>query len=171
VAYRTFDEDDDAPDEEAGRGPLFYIIVAVMLACFGSGTALASRAFGITVGVPAFPWTSLAGSAASVTDKPIGVSDLQALQRQIAVSVQSTERMLAAQQAHQAEIKRLSDQVAALSGKFELLQRPLASAQAAIPAPPPKPVVARPKKPAAVQSTGSVSTGGAPLPPPTSLSR
>ncbi|MES2196515.1 MAG: hypothetical protein V4517_19010 [Pseudomonadota bacterium] len=98
-------------------------------------------------------------------DKPVGLSDLTGLQQQIAGSVQSTERLLAAQQAQQAEIKRLSDQVAALSGKLELLQRPMAAAQAAIPAPAPKPVAAaKPKKPAPILSTGSISTGGAPLP-------
>lgn len=87
--------------------------------------------------------------------------------------MQSTERLLAAQQA---EIKRLSDQVVVLSGKLDLLQRPLSSAQAALPAAAPAPAApkpvaaAKPKKPA-VQSTGSISTGGAPLPPPAPLPR
>ncbi|MDO8400633.1 MAG: hypothetical protein Q7T45_22725 [Bradyrhizobium sp.] len=99
---------------------------------------------------------------------------MQALQQQVAGSVQSTERLLAAQQA---EIKRLSDQVVVLSGKLDLLQRPLSSAQAALPAAAPAPAApkpvaaAKPKKPAAVQSTGSISTGGAPLPPPAPLPR
>lgn len=171
MTYRTDDDIEDAEDEDAGRGPLFHIVVAVMLACFGSGTALASRAFGIAV--PGFPSssTSVASTAAPVAEKPIGLRDLQALQQQIAGSVQSTERLLTAQQAQQAEIKRLSDQVAALSGKLELLQRPIASAQAAIPVPRPKAAAARPKKPPPVQTTGAISTGGAPLAPPTSLTR
>ena len=172
VTYRTDEELDETSDEAPGRGPLFHIVVAVMLACFGSGSAVLWQAFGM--GLPVLPsFTSVASSAAPVADKPVGLSDLRALQQQIAGSVQATERLLAAQQA---EIKRLSDQVAALSGKLDLMQRPLASAQAAIPAPAPapapKPVAPAPrKKPAPAQSTGAISTGaistgGAPLPAP-----
>jgi hypothetical protein len=51
-------------------------------------------------------------------DKPVGLGDLQAFQQQIAGSAQSTEKLLTAQQA---EIKRLSDQVAVPSGKLDLL--------------------------------------------------
>jgi len=174
VTYRTDDELDDTPVKEPGRGPLFHVIMAVMLACFGSGSALVARASGM--GLPTLPsFTSVASSSAPVAIKPVALSDLQALQQQVAGSVQSTERLLAAQQA---EIKRLSDQVVVLSGKLDLLQRPLSSAQAALPAatpasaPAPKPVAAaKPKKPAAVQSTGAISTGGAPLPAPVPLTR
>jgi hypothetical protein len=169
VTYRTYDEDelDDAEDQEPGRGPLFHVIMAVMLACFGSGGALVARASGMAL--PTLPsFTSVASSPVPAAVKPAALSDLQALQRQVAGSVQSTERRLVAQQA---EIKRLSDQVAVLSGKLDLLQRPLASAQAALPAatpvpmPAPKPAAAaKPKqKPTAVRSTGAISTGGAPL--------
>ena len=172
MTYRFDDEIGDTSDQLPGRGPLFHIIVGVMLVCFGSGSALVARAFGM--GLPTLPsFGSVAGSPAPVVAKPVALSDLQALQKQITGSVQSTERLLTAQQA---EIKRLSEQVVALSGKLDLLQRPLASAQAALPAatpvptPVPKPVAAaRTKKPAAVRSTGSIttgsiSTGGAPLP-------
>lgn len=176
VTYITDDELDDTTDQEPGRGPLFHIVVGVMLVCFGSGSALVARAYGM--GLPTLPSfttsaTSVASSPAAVAVKPAALGDVQALQQQLAASVQSTERLLAAQQA---EIKRLSDQVVALSGKLDLLQRPLSSAQAALPtqapAPAPKPVAAaKPKKPAAVQSTGTISTGGAPLPPPAPLTR
>ncbi len=168
VAYRTDDELDDIPIDEPGRGPLFHVIIGVMLACFGSGSALVARAYGM--GLPTLPSftsvASVASSPAPVAVKPVALSDLQALQQQVTGSVQSTERLLAAQQA---EIKRLSDQVVVLSGKLDLLQRPLASAQAAlaapVPVPAPKPVAAaKPKKPAAVRSTSAISTGGAPLP-------
>lgn len=174
MTYRIDDEIDDAPDQNPGRGPLFHIVIGVMLACFGSGSALVARAYGM--GLPTLPSfasgtsvassTSAANSPAPVAVKPVALSDLQALQQQVAGSLQSTERLLAAQQA---EIKRLSDQVVVLSGKLDLLQRPLSSAQAALPtqtpAPAPKPVAAaKPKKPAQAQSTGTISTGGAPLP-------
>lgn len=173
VTYRTDDDElDDIPDEEPGRGPLFHIVVTVILVCFGSGSALVARASGMAL--PTLPsFTSVASSPAPVAVKPVALSDLQALQQQVAGSVQSTERLLAAQQA---EIKRLSDQVVALSGKLDLLQRPLASAQAALPAPVPTPApkpaaAAKPKKPAAVRSTGAISTGGAPLRAPLPLTR
>ena len=178
MTYRIDDEIDDTPDQETGRGPLFHIVVGVMLVCFGSGSALVARAYGI--GLPTLPsftsGTSVASSPAPVAVKPVALSDLQALQQQVAGSVQSTERLLAAQQA---EIKRLSDQVVALSGKLDLLQRPLSSAQAALPAaapappaPKPKPVAAaKPKKPAAASPIDrryldrrSAASGAAPLP-------
>jgi uncharacterized coiled-coil protein SlyX len=169
VAYRADEDFDDTPDEKPKGGVLVRIVVAVMLAGAGSGSALIWRAYGN--GLPAFPsFTSVATTAAPVADKPVGLGDLQAFQRQIAGSVQSTEKLLTAQQA---EIKRLSDQVAVLSGKLDLLQRPVTSAQAALPAPAPKPVAPAPrKKPAATaQPAGAISTGGAPLPPPVPLTR
>ena len=177
VTYRTDDEIDDTPEQESGRGPLFHIVIGVMLACFGSGSALVARAYGM--GLPTLPsltsGASVAGSPAPAAVKPVALSDLQALQQQVAGAVQSTERLLTAQQA---EIKRLSDQVDVLSGKLDLLQRPLSSAQAALPTqtPAPKPVAAaKPKKPAQVpsqvQSTGTISTGGAPLPAPVPFAR
>jgi hypothetical protein len=84
--------------------------------------------------------------------------------------------------AQQAEIKRLTDQVASLSGRLDQLQRPAASAPAVVPAAnssaaapvakkkteAQKPVASS-VKPAAqklidTKPTGAVSTGGAPLP-------
>jgi hypothetical protein len=173
VTYTTAadEEFDDTPDEAPRRSALFHIVVAVILAGFGSGSALLWRSYGNGM-LPSS--SSVASSAAPAADKPVAQSDMRALQQQIAGSVQSTERLLAAQQA---EIKRLSDQVVVLSAKLDLLQRPLTSAQAALPAPAAKPVAPAPKKkPAPVQttgvvSTGVVSTGGAPLPPPVPLTR
>jgi uncharacterized coiled-coil protein SlyX len=168
VTYRADEDFDDTPEEAPRSRALVRIIVVVMLAGAGSGSALLWRAYGN--GLPAFPsFTSVAATAAPVADKPVGLRDLQAFQQQIAGSVQSTEKLLTAQQA---EIKRLSDQVAVLSGKLDLLQRPVTSAQAALPAPAPKPVAPAPrKKPAAAQPAGAISTGGAPLPPPVPLTR
>jgi len=178
VTYTTTadEEFDDTPDEPTGRGPLFHIVVAVMLAGFGSGSAFLWRAYGN--GLSTSSVASAASSTAPAADKPVVAGDLRALQQQIAGSVQSTERLLAAQQA---EIKRLSDQVVVLSGKLDLLQRPLTSAQGAIPSPAPAPKAVPPaakpvaavahKKPAPAPTTGTISTGGAPLPPPVPLTR
>ena len=171
MTYRA-DEDedyDDTPDEKPGSRALVRIVVAVMLAGAGSGSALLWRAYG--TGLPAFPSsTSVATTgAAPAADKPVRLMDLQAFQQQIAGAVQSTEKLLTTQQA---EIKRLSDQLSALSGKLDLLQRPVTSAQAALPPPAPKPVVPAPrKKPVTLQPEGAISTGGAPLPPPVPLTR
>ena len=181
MTYIIDDDIDDTPEQKPGRGPLFHIVIGVMLVCFGSASALVARAYGMSLptGLPTLPsfssGPSVASSPAPVAAKPVALSDLQALQQQVTGSVQSTERLLAAQQA---EIKRLSDQVVVLTGKLDLLQRPLSSAQAALPtpapAPAPKPVAAaKPKKPAQpqVQSTGAISTGGAPLPASAPLPR
>ena len=138
VTYRIDDDIDDTPEQKPGRGPLFHIVIGVMLVCFGSASALVARAYGMSLptGLPTLPsfssGPSVASSPAPVAAKPVALSDLQALQQQVTGSVQSTERLLAAQQA---EIKRLSDQVVVLTGKLDLLQRPLSSAQAALPAP------------------------------------
>lgn len=168
MTYRVdedYDDTPDDPDEKPKGRALVHIVVAVMLAGAGSGSALLWRAYGTPSSTTAAP------TAAPVADKaaPAGLGDLQALQQQVAGSAQSTEKLLTAQQA---EIKRLSDQLSVLSAKLDLLQRPVTSAQAALPPPAPKPVApAARKKPAAPQSTGAISTGGAPLPPPVPLTR
>ena len=105
----------------------------------------------------------MVAAPAEVADKTVGLKDFQAFQQQITGTLQSTAQLVAAQQA---EIKRLSDQVAALTAKIDTLQRPAASAQAAAPAAsPPAPVAAR-KKSAAPKQPPAISVGGAPLPPP-----
>ena len=173
MAYRTDDahglesEAYDVDEEEPGRGLLSWILIVALLMGTGSGSALLWRTFG---GGPILPSPTLTASA----ENQSGQGDLEAFRQQITGSVQSTQQLLAAQQA---EIKRLSDLVSVLSGKLDLLQRPVTSAQAAMPvvaapktvAPAPKkksdvvkPVAARPGelKPT---TTGAISTGGAPL--------
>jgi uncharacterized coiled-coil protein SlyX len=186
VTYRTDDfdavEDDlcEAEDEEPKRGLLSWILIVVLLAGTGSGSAIIWRTFG---GGPILPSLTATATPGASAEKPPGRGDLDVLRQEITGSVQSTQQLLAAQQA---EIKRLSEQVSALSGKLELMQRPVTSAQAAIPAPVPKavvppaptkkqdiakPVAAKPAeakpaeaKPAEAKPTnGPISTGGAPL--------
>jgi hypothetical protein len=185
VTYRTdqnYDVEDEAYDEdeeEPKRGLLSWILITALLMGSGSGSAVLWRTFG---GGPILP--SLASVTSPVltatAEKQAGQGDLDGLRQQITGSVQSTQQLLAAQQA---EIKRLSEQVAVLSGKLDLLQRPVTSAQAAIPAPAPKAVMpAPPKKPDVVKPVATkpaeakpagakpaavnpspISTGGAPL--------
>jgi uncharacterized coiled-coil protein SlyX len=143
-------------------------VAAAALAVIGSGSAVLWHVYG--GGFPALPsfasGTEPAGAPAVAADKPVGLKDLQAFQQQIAGPIQSTAQLLAAQQA---EIKRLADQVAVLSAKVELLERP-AAAQAAMPAAQsaaPQPASPAPRKrPAAPKPPDGISVGGAPLPPP-----
>lgn len=168
MTYANDDELGGTLAQKPGRGALFYIVTGVLLVGFVSGGVLLAQAYDI--GLPTLTSftsdTSVASSPASIAVQPVALSDLQALQQQVAGAAQSTERLLAAQQA---EIKRLSDQVVVLSGRLDQLQSSPASAQTAVPAqapaPAPKPVAAaKRKRPAAVQSSGAISTGGAPLP-------
>jgi uncharacterized coiled-coil protein SlyX len=163
---------DNAPDEiedlhqpEPARRRWVPIAAFAGLAMLGAASALAWYAWGN--GLPALPsFTSSVASPgaapAEVPDKTVGLKDFQAFQQQIAATLQSTAQLVAAQQA---EIKRLSDQVAALTAKIDTLQRPSASAQAVAPAPPPPPAAAR-KRPTAPKQPPGISVGGAPLPPP-----
>jgi uncharacterized coiled-coil protein SlyX len=165
---------DNAPDEtEELHQPVperrrwVWIAVVVGLAIFGAGSAFLWNAWGN--GLPALPsfasLTAPGAAPADTADKTVGLKDFQAFQQQIAGTMQSTAQLLAAQQA---EIKRLSDQVAALTAKIDALQPPAASAQAAIAAPPPPPSSAARKKPAAPKPAAAISVGGAPLPAPSS---
>jgi uncharacterized coiled-coil protein SlyX len=151
------DQDRDAPEPRRW----VWAGAIVGLAMLGSVSALAWHALG--GGMPPMPsFASVTGAApATVADKAVGSKDFEALQQQTAASLQSTAQLLSAQQA---EIKRLSDQVSALTAKIDTLQHPTASAQASMP--PPAAPAAR-KKPAAVKPAApAISTGGAPLPQP-----
>lgn len=169
----TYPTDDDAgyesTDEGAGRGLPRLLLVYVLLAATGIASGFLWRAYSSNVSVFSLV-ASVTGSIPSTDDKPVGQSDIETLRQQAANAAQTAAAQLAAQQA---EIKRLSDQVSALSGRLDLLQRPVTSAQAAMPSPAPHVAVPRkkpvPAKPAAVKPAGAISTGGAPLPPPVQL--
>jgi hypothetical protein len=167
VTYRADDDSHDLPDEEPRPRVLSTLVAVLLLAGTGSGSAWLWWAYGNGAPFPTF--TSAADKAVATVDRPVGLNDFQAFQQQITGSMQSTERLLTAQQA---EIKRLSDQVSTLAGKLDLLQRPVAAAQAAFPAPAPKRAGPAPqKKPREDKPVGAISTGGAPLAAPVQLSR
>jgi len=111
VAYRTDDsygvdgEAYDVDEDEPGRRLLSWILIVALLMGTGSGSALLWRAF---AGGPIIPSPTSTASA----EKPSGQGDLEALRQQITGSVQSTQQLLAAQQA---EIKRLRARIAALA--------------------------------------------------------
>jgi uncharacterized coiled-coil protein SlyX len=158
-------EAEQAPAPQRGRWITIAVAVA-LLAATGVASAFAWRAFGgVPLTLPSLPsFALLTGQPATpavVADKPVGLKDLQALQQQLAGPLQSNAQLLAAQQA---ELKRLSDQVSALTAKVDALEHPPASAQASLPASaPPSPAAPR-KKPAAPKLPPGISTGGAPLP-------
>jgi uncharacterized coiled-coil protein SlyX len=161
----THEEAEDLQQPAPGRRRWIPIAVGAGLALFGSASALLWNAWGggLTA-LPSFTSSATPGAPAETPDKTVGLKDFQAFQQQIAATAQSTAQSVAAQQA---EIKRLSDQVAALAAKVDTLQRPAASAQAAAPVPPPPappPTPAVRKKPAAAKPPPGISTGGAPLP-------
>ena len=167
MTYRTDDDSYDLPDEEPRRSVLSTLVVVILLAATGSGSALLWRAYGNGAALPSF--ASAPDKAVATADRPVGLTDFQAFQQQIATSLQSTQQLLTAQQA---EMKRLSDQMSALTGKLDLLQRPVAAAQGALPAPAPKPAApAQQKKPHEPKPAGAISTGGAPLSAPVQLTR
>jgi uncharacterized coiled-coil protein SlyX len=159
------EEAGDLKEPAPGHRRWITTAVAAGLALFGAGSAVLWHTWG--GGLPALPsFTSSAASGsapAETPDKTVGLKDFQAFQQQIAATAQSTAALVAAQQA---EIKRLSDQVAALGAKIDTLQRPAASAQAAAPVPPPAPPPAAARKRAAApkQPPPAISVGGAPLP-------
>jgi uncharacterized coiled-coil protein SlyX len=163
---------DNAPDEiedmhQPAPAPRRWVPIAVVAGLALLGAASAGAWFAWGNGLPALPsFTSsvAAPGPAEVPDKIVRLKDFQAFQQQIAATMQSTAQLVAAQQA---EIKRLSDQVAALTAKIDAQQRPAASAQATAPAPaPPPPPSAARKRPAAPKEPPAISVGGAPLPPP-----
>jgi phage shock protein A len=107
------------------------------------------------------------------SEEPVTQKDFEAFRRQMAESLQSTIEDMDAQKA---ALKKLSDQVTALTAKIDALQTavpatgPLSApaelrpgSQSAIPDR--APVIAARKKPPAPKTTGPISVGGAPLPP------
>jgi hypothetical protein len=147
-------------------------IAAIALAVIGAGSAVVWHSFGGSLPalptLPSFASTSgtepSAAPAVAAADKPVGLKDFEALQQQITGSMQSNAQLLASQQA---ELKRLADQVAVLTAKVDLLERPAASAQASVPAqaPPAAAPAAPRKRPAAPKQPAGISVGGAPLQP------
>lgn len=162
-----FDNAHDEPDERQRHAPQrprwVWAAGVAGLAMLGIVSAVLWRAWdGGLPSLPSFASVAAPGAApAEAPDKPVGSKEFRAFQQQIAGSLQSTAQLVAAQQA---EIKRLSDQVSALTAKIDTLAHPAASAQAAVPPPPPAPAVR--KKPAAAKPAPGISVGGAPLPPP-----
>ena len=130
----------------------------------------------------AFVWLSygerLAELSGAAPERPVSVGDsvataeFTAFQAQTSASLQSATQLLASQQT---ELKRLSDQLAALTARIDGLQGTIAAAAppaaassapaAAAPvAAAPRPTAPRKRPAAPAAPAGAISVGGAPLP-------
>jgi uncharacterized coiled-coil protein SlyX len=163
VTYRIDDDVDYEPRRESRRVPWLSIVVVVGLATIGVTSAVLWRTYGNVL--PGFPTSSsVNGPTVQSVDKVDGLRELQALQQQSAGQMQTVVQLLTSQQA---EIKKLSEQMTALTGKVDTLQHSVTAAQP-IPAPAvPKPVAPR-KKPARSNPIVANPTG-APLPAPVQI--
>jgi uncharacterized coiled-coil protein SlyX len=146
------------PDEEPeGKRWVGNVVGAIVLAIIGSGSAFAWHANGGTAYSIFAP-----GVPAGAEPKVVGLDEFRAFQQQVIGQMQSNAQALAAQQA---EVKRLSDQVAAVSAKIDAIQSSMLSARAAVPAAAPIPL----KKPSPPKPAPHAATGAAPAPPPIQL--
>jgi hypothetical protein len=139
--YETDDAHED--DEISDRKLASRILIGSLLIGITCGSALAWRwpfRFGA---IPPAPVSSTTDAAP--VGKPAGQGDLADLPQMITESTQESQRLLAAKDA---EIKRLSDLVLALSSKLERMN-PMTFAQGAMPMPTPGPTGA--PTPAAAQ--------------------
>jgi uncharacterized coiled-coil protein SlyX len=95
------------------------------------------------------------------------LKDFQSFQQQTSESMRSTNQDIAAQQA---DLRKLSDQVSALTARIDVLQSaaepaPAQPATLAEPVIPPRPAAIVPrKKPRIPNPAGPISVGGTPLP-------
>jgi uncharacterized protein HemX len=142
---------DTAEAEEPARRPWRMIAIVLLLVCLGSALAFGWRYFG----------NDYAGLAGQKTEaKPDGTITLQELQQSqqaTAADAQQNQEMLAAQQA---QIKRLSEQIAQVAGNLDSLRASMEGAQASDPQPEKPP---QKKKPA---PKPSIEQHNAPPPKP-----
>jgi uncharacterized coiled-coil protein SlyX len=151
-----YDEETDyeVDEVEPPRRRRLMLVIFLVAALTGIVSAFAWRTYGGSA-YPSFAFGS--SPTAPAEPKMVGLDEFHAFQQQVGGQLQVNAETLAAQQA---EVKRLSEQMAALSAKIDALQSAITSARADMPAP------ARAKKP---KPSPSISTGGAPLPPPVEL--
>jgi hypothetical protein len=150
-----FDEDYEDEELQEERKPRFWVsaLVCVALAATGSGAAFAWHGYQgelITGALSPAPKAAPAQQAAAQDALLKGLADAQ--QRATAIA-QRNQDML---QAQAADIKRLSETVAQLTGRMEALS--VRNAQAAVPPaapkkPAPKVVVPKPSAPAPLSLT------------------
>jgi uncharacterized coiled-coil protein SlyX len=108
-----------------------------------------------------------AAPEAANVEEMVTLKEFQSFQQLTAESLRSTNQDIAAQQA---DLRKLSDQVSALTARIDVLQSaaepaPAQPATLAEPVIPPRPAAIAPrKKPRIPKPAGPISVGGAPLP-------
>jgi septal ring factor EnvC (AmiA/AmiB activator) len=114
-------------------------------AALGRGGLVAALVLGLVLGGALTGLWLVYGSAPpnASNETTQAIKDLQATDQRIAGQLQSVQQTLASEQA---ETKRLSDQVTALSGKLDALQQSFASAQQRSSPAPSEPATAPAKK-------------------------
>ncbi|MET0877861.1 MAG: hypothetical protein ABWY14_12030 [Tardiphaga sp.] len=161
---------------QGGRSPKGVVIVVAVVIAAAAGFAW--LAYGDRLSELSALTSSAGPAPVTASDtSSVATAEFLAFQQQTSAALQSATQMLTAQQA---EMKRLSDDVASLTAKIDQLQGSVASVRtapppvvparptAAAPAPAAVPPAAAPaaprKRPTAPRPAGAISVGGAPLP-------
>ncbi|MET0708303.1 MAG: hypothetical protein ABWY82_15915 [Tardiphaga sp.] len=161
---------------QGGRSPKGVVIVVAVVIAAAAGFAW--LAYGDRLSELSALTSSAGPAPVTASDtSSVATAEFLAFQQQTSAALQSATQMLTAQQA---EMKRLSDDVANLTAKIDQLQGSVASVRtapppvvparptAAAPAPAAVPPAAAPaaprKRPTAPRPAGAISVGGAPLP-------
>jgi hypothetical protein len=128
----------DPPDRESTGRRGRTLAVCLLLALIGSGSAFLWYYYGAAItGLAVF-------KSDAIAQLTVTVQGLQQSQQGIAVDVRRNQEIL---QGQQADIKRLSDEVAQLATKLDLIQSSAREAQAAaqpVQKPPPRKLASKP---------------------------
>jgi hypothetical protein len=148
------------------RSRISGALTFVALVVIASALALLWFNYGDLVRSALFPALSAPPTVAS-GEEPVTQKDIESLKRQTAESLQSMRNDLDAQKE---QLRKLSDQVSALTAREDALPSATTPAQTTgVPTQPVVParpaVVATPRKPPIPKPSGRISVGGAPLPP------
>ena len=147
-------------------------IAVIVFAIIASASAYLWVNYGDLVRSTRFGTPTATAPGAASGDATVSRADFDAFERQTADLLRSASENLEAQKA---DLKKLSDQVAALVAKVDALQSgpatppaptPVRNSIAAQPIVPPPAAIPQRRKPPAPKPAGSISVGGAPLPAP-----
>jgi hypothetical protein len=145
--------------QQRGRSGLGVLKTVVVLTVIATAGAYLWVSYGDLVQPASGAAQPAAAPMVADGEEPATEKDFEALKRQVGKSLQT---MLEDIDAQKADLKKLSDQVAALSAKIDALQN--AATPAPLPVAPARPpVVTTRKKNPTPKTPGPISIGGAPL--------
>ena len=148
------------------------ILLAAVLVVLGAAAVWGWLSFGDELAELGFFAKTPAPTASMGVGDSVAATEFAAFQAQTSASLQSATQLLTAQQA---ELKRLSEQLAGLTARIDGLQSTIATAAPAASGAPPMaapaaaPLAVAPPRPTAPRKrpaapAGAISVGGAPLP-------